>query len=374
MRIFVAADYFLPGYKAGGAIQSLGNFARCFSQQHELFFFTRDRDSRDPESYESVRSDAWNERYGGSVYYASPGRIGKRVLQAALSDVEPDCVYLNSLFSPISRCFTFSRTLRRTMANRKVVLAVRGELNPGALAIRPVRKRVYLEYLRHTGVYRDIRFQASSDCEEVAIRRYFPDADVFVAGDIPSDLPKAIGDPATKHSGVCRFAFAARISPMKNLAFLLERLAELPDEPFHLDIYGPISDGDYWERCKPLTERLGEKVTVHGSYRPEKIWEILAKSRFMALPTLGENFGHSIYEAAASGTPYLISDRTPWTDRTTSGAGWALPLEDVDQWRRVLQECIHMKVARYAEMVDACRAAAAEVKSLAVVQHARLFD
>lgn len=373
MRIFVTADYFLPGYKAGGPIQSLANFSREFCRQHEMYFFTRDRDATDTKSYDSIVLNDWNARYGGFVYYASPENINKRALHDSIADVEPDCIYLNSLFSPLSRYVMLSRSMRKVTASCKIVLAVRGELNPGALGIHPIRKKAYLAFLRRLGACRNIRFQASCDSERLAIRRWFPGADVVVAGNIPSEAPHAIDKVGEKISDVCSFVFAGRKSPMKNLEFLLERLAELPDEEFHLNIYGPISDRFYWNRCQSTLVRLNGKVSVHGAYRPEEIWGILAKSRFMVLPTLGENFGHSIYEAAASGTPYVISDRTPWTERSRGRAGWALPLQDVNQWRNVLRECIHMEPSRYVEMVDACRAVAAEVKSQAVAQHARLF-
>jgi glycosyltransferase involved in cell wall biosynthesis len=40
--------------------------------------------------------------------------------------------------------------------------------------------------------------------------------------------------------------------------------------------------------------------------------EILHKYDLFILPTLNENFGHSIVESLSVGTPVLISDNTPW--------------------------------------------------------------
>jgi glycosyltransferase involved in cell wall biosynthesis len=46
------------------------------------------------------------------------------------------------------------------------------------------------------------------------------------------------------------------------------------------------------------------------------------------LPTLGENYGHVIFEALASGVPVLISDRTPWQNLKTLGVGTDMPIGD----------------------------------------------
>jgi glycosyltransferase involved in cell wall biosynthesis len=46
------------------------------------------------------------------------------------------------------------------------------------------------------------------------------------------------------------------------------------------------------------------------------------------LPTLGENYGHSIAEAMLSGVPVLIADTTPWRDLTALKLGADLPLNN----------------------------------------------
>ncbi len=49
------------------------------------------------------------------------------------------------------------------------------------------------------------------------------------------------------------------------------------------------------------------------------------------LPTLGENFGHVIYEALSAGLPVLLSDQTPWGQVNAQGAGWCFPLDSVQK-------------------------------------------
>jgi glycosyltransferase involved in cell wall biosynthesis len=60
----------------------------------------------------------------------------------------------------------------------------------------------------------------------------------------------------------------------------------------------------------------------------EKIIESLPRYDLFYMPTLGENFGHSIVEAMQAGCLPLISDKTPWRQLQSVGAGWDLPLND----------------------------------------------
>ena len=67
----------------------------------------------------------------------------------------------------------------------------------------------------------------------------------------------------------------------------------------------------------------------------------------MFLPTLGENFGHVVPEALAAGCPVLLSDRTPWHDLEQHGAGWTLPLQSPEAFRRVVQQCTDMPAPEF---------------------------
>ena len=55
---------------------------------------------------------------------------------------------------------------------------------------------------------------------------------------------------------------------------------------------------------------------------------VMAGYDLMFMPTLGENFGHAIFEALGAGTPVLISDRTPWRNLEARRAGFDLSLDD----------------------------------------------
>jgi glycosyltransferase involved in cell wall biosynthesis len=76
----------------------------------------------------------------------------------------------------------------------------------------------------------------------------------------------------------------------------------------------------------------------------------MSKRHFFILPTLGENYGHVIIEGAVAGCPLIISDRTQWVRLLQKGAGWDIPLDDLSQWKSVVQGCIDMTDETYRRM------------------------
>src|SRR5690606_19875115 len=92
------------------------------------------------------------------------------------------------------------------------------------------------------------------------------------------------------------------------------------------------------------------KVNFKGSVTPDKVFHTLRSYHLFILPTLGENFGHAIFEALSTGCPVLISNRTPWNDIETEKAGWTLPIEDMDGFIQVMEKLAQMDESRFNEL------------------------
>jgi len=127
------------------------------------------------------------------------------------------------------------------------------------------------------------------------------------------------------------------VAPVKNIHFALEAMRHLTS-PVTLDIFGPIEDPSYWERCQSVISTLPKVINTRyrGSLDPSDAPSVLAQYDTMLLPTLGENFGHVIAESLSAGCPVVCSDRTPWTDVLENGGGLALALEPA-LWRSHLE-------------------------------------
>jgi glycosyltransferase involved in cell wall biosynthesis len=152
---------------------------------------------------------------------------------------------------------------------------------------------------------------------------------------------------------------------MKNLSFLIERLRGSQGS-VSLDIYGPIEDQQYWRRCEGAMASLPKNVSARycGTIPHDDVASVLSCYDLFFLPTLAENHGHVIIEAACAGCPLLISDQTPWTDVSRRGAGWSLSLDnekgfedvlrymlqcDDDTWRSLSESAVSYGLSKAAD-------------------------
>lgn len=116
---------------------------------------------------------------------------------------------------------------------------------------------------------------------------------------------------------------------MKNLDFALNTLA-LTSKRIRFDIYGPLEDQNYWKECQAIIKKLPATISVNycGTVLPANVKATFGLYDLFLFPTRGENYGHVIAESFSTGTPVLLSDKTPWSDLESDGLGWNLSLEN----------------------------------------------
>jgi glycosyltransferase involved in cell wall biosynthesis len=336
-RVLVVADYFLPGFRAGGPVRAISNTINRLASRVDFFVVTRDHDA-DGSRYREIEAGRWYGDPCARMLYAP--RLTPHVLQRCVADSACDVIWLNSFFSMASIGVLALRRMGRI--HTPVLLAPRGEFSAGALGLKRHRKIVAMRALRWAGCLRSIQWLASSEAERQEIAKVIEAQPITC---IPESVaPVPLGDepwPA-KSSRRLKAVFASRIAPTKNLLFLLEVLARC-DGDIHVDVIGPLEDPDYWGRCRAQMTRLSPKVHVAyiGALPYRDLQRRLWTYDLLILPTLGENFGHIVVEAWAAGCPVLISDRTPWRRLTVSGVGWDVPL-DHNAWAAALRESLYV--------------------------------
>jgi len=337
-KILVLVDWFAPGYKAGGPIQSCVNFAFAMKNEYAIHVLTTDTDHGETNSYEGIPTGEWitNLDPDIKVNYLQKSTLGRSGLRKEIEALDPDYVYLNHLFSPLFVVYPlwlkFSGRLKG-----KVVLCPRGALYDSALSVKPWKKTPFLKLFRWSGLYKRILFHATNEREKEAIRHYFPGSTVLIADNLPnSNQPAFLSVP--KRAGSIKCIFIARIVPIKNLLFFLNILDKVTAN-VELTVIGPAEDNDYWNECRQKIAQLGGRVTVNylGPRRNDELVPILQQHHLFVLPTTGENFGHSIFEALLAGRPVLISDQTPWLDLESGKVGWDLALADSQLFVRAVE-------------------------------------
>jgi len=356
-KLLIFVEYFLPGFKSGGPVQSVKNLITLLQPYYTVFVVTRDRDFLDTQPYADVVQDKWLPRDGYQILYCSPAGLSMPSLFRLVREQPVDFIYTNSLFGQ----FSIKLLCMAWLTGKRLIIAPRGELHKGALKLKYYKKYPFLQFVK-AAFNQQITWHATDEYELKSIRELFPKsqiglAPVVLAPDTPAQLTQR--SAYFKQKGKARFVFVSRITPKKGLDFLVDILKLTNAHGIELDIYGPIDDPNYWQVCQTAFNPGKSSYTVHykGVVEHNRISEVLADYDFFVLPTRGENFGHAIFEAFSVGLPVLISDQTQWRNLELKQAGWDLPLT-YQHWLNALQEAVEVDSETYSVMSKAARGVA----------------
>lgn len=366
--ILVLMDYYLPAFKAGGPVRSVSNLVEALGNEFNFRIITADRDIRDSAPFSGITPGRWATVGKAQVLYVNTTRPAALIRE--LMARHYDILYLNSFFS---RLFSIVPILLKEfglLGRTRLILAPRGEFAPGALAVKPLRKRCYIATARRLRVYKSVIWHVSSEFEandvkqtlgreihtvtvaplgKVDTEQKAATIRLFVAGDLPTFNPPALQENVPeKMPGALRAVFVGRIARNKGVLDALQVLQGLGGK-VAFDIYGPMEDSAYWTECQRAMDTLPSNVQVRycGPLRHEEVQATMQQYHVLLFPTHGENYGHVIVEAMIAGCPVITSDRTPWRDLEQKRVGWDLPLTNSAQFEVVLQRCIDMGFAEY---------------------------
>ena len=340
--ILVITDWFYPGFKAGGPIRSCYNLVTQLSNDFDVFVYTSDTDHGDAAPYPDISSDKWltNIVENARIYYASKSKFSLGKFSREICGLNADVVYLNHMFSPVYVIFPLYLKWRGKLKS-KVVLCPRGALYDSALAIKPAKKKIFLQVFKWLSIDKLIDFHATNDREKASILALFPKAKVVVADNLPAAVQPSFKGLA-KTSGSLKAIYVARIHPIKNLLLLLQIMKNISTGNIELTIVGPVEDKNYWKLCEEVIKALPINIEVKflGAVSNTEIQELIIANHLSVLLTEGENFGHSIFESLLAGRPVLISDQTPWQLLYENRLGWEVPLTNVGLIQEKLAQAI----------------------------------
>lgn len=354
--IMLFCDWYEPGFQAGGPIRSCVNFVQQMNDEFQLYVFTSDRDFGQTEPYSGIQLNNWiQSKENVKIFYCSPERLCWDHIGQQIHNVNPDFIYLNSMYS---RFFTIYPLLRQKFQGStkcKLILAPRGMLKQSAIEYKKNKKKVFLNLFKALGLHKDISFHATDQEELNQIAKIFGSrAKAMMIPNFPASLP-AYRRPLNKESGELKMIFVGRLHPIKNLDLLLEQLSSVKGK-VTLSIVGSEEDPVYVEKCRNLAAKLPETVQVNflGAIPNQQLPELLDRHHIFTLLTRGENFGHAIFEALSQGKPVLISDQTPWRYLEADMAGWDLPLTNSEVAKRI-QQAINFSHIEYEKWSKGAR-------------------
>jgi glycosyltransferase involved in cell wall biosynthesis len=327
-RITIVTGSYPPAYLGGGPARSLYALVEALAAEFRFSVVTSASDASATEPMQSVEPDRWGTFGSATIWYGSRHRMPARTAAKLLRATEPQLIYLNSLFD--YRFAILPLLIARTMFRKvPVILAPRGELSAGALALKRQKKRTFIAAFRLLKLHEAVTWHASTGQEKADIQRVFGlNVKCHIAINLRADLVGVGAGPGQRQQvpdGPRRgsLVFFSRIVPKKNVAAAIQAMLHVKGTA-RLSIAGPIEDTRYWNRCRQLINDLPDPglVSYVGAVPADEVVGFLNHFDLFVFPTLGENYGHVILEALAAGTPVIIGRDTPWHRIETLGAGW----------------------------------------------------
>lgn len=352
--VLVFADWFEPGFKAGGPIRSCLNFVQQMKDDYRIFVITGDRDLNSSSRYPDVIIDKWSLfEEGVNILYCSPSSLSWKNILQQIKYIHPDFIYLNSMYS---KCFTvYPLLMKRTgLITSKMILAPRGMLRATAIQFKKSKKELFFSLFRLLRMHKLVHFHATDPVELNDIRKQFGNnTSVSLVpnfGNLVDEYPGTV----LKKPGALAIVFVGRLHPIKNLNYLLDVLSCVSGD-VSLTVVGSEEDTQYATRCKKMAAGLPSNINVEftGELPYTQLAQLVHRHHIFALPTLGENFGHSVFEAMSQGKPVLISDQTPWRNLAPVKAGWDISLQQKEEFMKALQQAIQFDQREYNDWSEA---------------------
>lgn len=337
--ILIFSDWYYPAYKAGGPVRSLYNLALTLKEDFEVKVICSNKDLNSSEELPGIKSNEWVKLHDSHhVWYASENY--KNLIKQNIKENKDNVLLINGIFS-----FKFSILpvwFSLIFSAKKVYVAPRGMLHKSALGVKSKKKNIFLAFVKGLGLYNHVHFLATNEEEKQQISSVIPKVPVLIAPNIP-DLIIPAAHSKIKSPELLKILFLGRIAPEKNPMLLLEAVSEISAN-LQIQFAGSYSESsEYYKRLISYLEKIPSHVEVKilGEVQHQDVPQLLSEVDVMILPSLGENFGHSIYESLANSVPVVIGNNTPWKGLENQKAGFEIE-QNSEQLRELIQKIYEM--------------------------------
>lgn len=343
-KILIITGRYLPGHKDGGPLRTIVNVTEALGDEYDFHIICLDRDHGDTEAYSNIKRNQWNQVGKAKVWYVSPGGFTNKVILEVSNGM--DLIYLCSFYDDYG--YKTLLLKRQGKINCPVAVASMGVFSKGAISQKAFKKKLFILGCKYLGLFKDIMWSATSELEVSDIKR---EIGVNIKYTIAEDLPRSIIPGYKKRQDTFSVAFLSRICPKKNLFGAIQILKNVK-ATVNFYIYGPAEDKEYWEKCKKELETLPENIqwVYQGDVVSEEVQLKLSDHDVFLFPTLGENYGHVIFEALSVGCIPVISDQTPWEEIKSRDAGFVFPLNQQQYFSDAIDNLAKMSCCEKAKM------------------------
>ena len=321
-KILILMGRYLPGHKDGGPLRTIVNLTDTLGDKYDFRIACFDRDHGDNNPYPTIKHNEWNKVGKASVWYVNKNKFTYKLIRFLSNDV--DLVYCCGFYESYGYKTLILNKLNK-LHHIPICVAPMGVFSQGALMQKSFKKKLFINFLKSMHLFKKITWSVTSELEANDLKNTIGNDSKYV---IAEDLPRhnVLGMDVSNLQNN-RIIYLSRISPKKNLIGAIKALSSIKTKVL-FDIYGPKEDEKYWEKCEIELKKLPNNVVWNycGDVDSDKVQEIFQKYNLFLFPTLGENYGHVIFESLSAGCVPIISDQTPWNAIEEKGAGFVVKL------------------------------------------------
>ena len=202
------------------------------------------------------------------------------------------------------------------------VISPRGMLDPWALSVKPLRKRIARILYQDRDLRGAAAIHATAESEAEHIREAGFRNNIIISPN-GVDVPRCLEGKGENVEGKKTALFLSRLHPGKGLLALAEAWAKVRPQGWVMRVVGPDSYGHKAEVVSKL--RL---LGIEGEWQFRDMvddvekWKEYAAADLLIHPSVSENFGITIAEGLASGLPVICTKGAPWSDIVERKCGW----------------------------------------------------
>jgi glycosyltransferase involved in cell wall biosynthesis len=204
-----------------------------------------------------------------------------------------------------------------------LVVSPHGMLAPAALAFSRLKKQAFWALLQGRVIRGASCLHATSEQEYEEIRGLGltnPVATIPLGIDLPGVIAPLAAGPALERVVLS----LGRIHPKKGLSRLVQAWSKVEAgyPGWRLKIVGPAELG-HDNELRALAVALGlTRISIEDPVYGEAKTIAYQDAAVFVLPTLNENFGLTVSEALAAGTPVISTKGAPWSGLEQKDCGW----------------------------------------------------
>ena len=242
--------------------------------------------------------------------------------------------------------------IKKNFKNIKIVLESHGdfintlELERNLL-FPNIYKKLFLKMASYTIKNADILRAVSSSTEEQALSFDTSKRVVRFPAWIDFEIFSNI-QPTRSDEGNFRILFIGSITDRKKPHLIIEALPKLHVDKVELHLVGPTPNHKYLDelREKIISNKLEDRIYIHGKKSRDEVKEFYSESNLMILPSVSEGLARVIFESQVTACPVLVTDAPGMQDIVIDGqTGYVFESNDL----KTMIEKIDYIIKNYSE-------------------------